>query len=554
MQKAESLYYNGKIYSSTKENTWSEAIAVAQGRVLFVGSLARAKAYVCENTEMVDLDGAFLFPGFIDAHAHPIMAAYFLSGCIFNVSMSRQEIITEFEDYMREHPEKDAYFGHGYAEWMFEDETPHKSTLDDICPDKPVVITGSSGHEGWCNSKALEMAGVDKDFSDPVPGFHFFRRDANGEPTGHFMEMGCLSILCDRLKLFDEKTVRRELEKVFHYFSSIGITGIADCGSLPFMEAMGLPIIWDMARKNTLRQRIFGCCFVAKPGDEKNAVAHLMELHKDYDIPDWMEIKTLKIINDGTIESKTASLSKPYEGEKQLIRPMLEGKALQALCMEAARNNFDIYVHAIGDRAVHETVRMAEQIRNKGYWRTRITNAHTEMVLEEDIPRFAQYKITANTTGGWHYGTEDEVETIGQRANQLFPLQSILRAGGKMSLGSDFPVDEQGADPMISLETGVTRQLAGQKDGLILPPESERLSIRQMIEGYTGSAAYQLGMEEKIGRLAPGMYADFTVLGANPFEEELHSIHKIPVVMTVVAGRITYHLSSPQQCVKKTTE
>ena len=134
MQKAESLYYNGKIYSSTKENTWSEAIAVAQGRVLFVGSLARAKAYVCENTEMVDLDGAFLFPGFIDAHAHPIMAAYFLSGCIFNVSMSRQEIITEFEDYMREHPEKDAYFGHGYAEWMFEDETPHKSTLDDICP------------------------------------------------------------------------------------------------------------------------------------------------------------------------------------------------------------------------------------------------------------------------------------------------------------------------------------------------------------------------------------------------------------------------------------
>ena len=133
-------------------------------------------------------------------------------------------------------------------------------------------------HEGWCNTKALELAGIDRSFSDPVPGFHFFRRDPDGEPTGHFMEMGCLSILCQRLQLFDEKTVRKELEGVFDYFSSIGITSIADCGSLPFMEEMGLPILADMAKGNELAQRVFGCCFVAQPGDEKNAIEHLNKL------------------------------------------------------------------------------------------------------------------------------------------------------------------------------------------------------------------------------------------------------------------------------------
>lgn len=547
MKKAESLYYNGNIYCSAKEDTWAEAVAVADGKVLFAGSRQEAEAFRCEETELVDLEGYTMVPGLIDAHAHPIMAAYFLSGFLLNVDMDRNEILDEFRSYVQKHPHNQAYFGHGYAEWIFEGQRPHRSELDAICADKPVVITGSSGHEGWCNTKALELAGIDRSFSDPVPGFHFFRRDPDGEPTGHFMEMGCLSILCQRLQLFDEKTVRKELEGVFDYFSSIGITSIADCGSLPFMEEMGLPILADMAKGNELAQRVFGCCFVAQPGDEKNAIEHLNKLNERYHIPDWLEINTLKIINDGTIESKTASLSEPYLGESRCVSPMLEGRALQELCLDAAEAGFDIYIHAIGDRAIHETVLAAEKIRGAGYGRTRITNAHTELVLENDIPKFAEYDITANTTGSWHYGTEDEVSILGERCRRLFPLKSILEEGGRMSLGSDFPVDEQGANPLISIETGITRQLAGEKESLILQPESQRLTVRQMMEGYTASAAYQLGKELKLGSIEAGKYADFTILEANPFTVDPYSIHKIPVIMTVVGGKVTYRRKPPGQ-------
>ncbi|MCQ4637592.1 amidohydrolase [Anaerovorax odorimutans] len=540
MKTAESLYYNGTIYCSAKADSRAETVAVAGGKILFAGSRQDAEPYIQEETELIDLKGGVMFPGFIDAHAHPVMAAYFLSGILLDVNMGRQEILAAVQKYIGEYPEKETYFGHGYAEWFFERERLHKEELDAICPDKPIVITGSSGHEGWCNSKALEMAGIDRNFPDPVPGFHFFRRDENGEPTGNFMEMGCLSILCERLNLFEEETVRRQLKQVFEYFSSIGITAIADCGSLPFMEEMGLPIIADMAYDRSLRQRIFGCCFVARPEDKEGAVEQLRQLRKTYFLPDWLEMKTLKIINDGTMESRTASLSKPYLGAARCVSPMLEGEDLQDLCLDAAGKGFDVYIHAIGDRAIHETVLAAEKIRRAGFHKTRITNAHTELVQEEDIPRFAQWNITANTTGGWHYGTEDEKKTIGERADRLFPLQSILQAGGRMSLGSDFPVDEQGANPMISMETGVTRQLAGNREGLILQPESQRLTIEQMLEGYTASAAYQLGMESKLGSIEPGKYADFTVLGADPFEVETYQIHKIPICMTVAGGKITY--------------
>ena len=299
-------------------------------------------------------------------------------------------------------------------------------------------------------------------------------------------------------------------------------------------------MIKEMLDEGSLKQRIFGCCFVAEPGSEKDAVSHLEELNRRFDYSDWIEINTLKIINDGTVESKTASLMEPYTGEDKCIRPMLEGEMLQDLCMEAAEKGFDIYIHAIGDRAVHETVMAAERIRKAGMTKTRITNAHTELVIEDDIEKFAKFDITANTTGGWHYGTTDERASLGKRAELLFPVKVIMNTGGRMSLGSDFPVDEQGANPLISIEIGVNRQLAGRSESMVLPPEEYKLKISQMIEGYTRSAAYQIGKDDRLGTITAGMYADFTVLERNPFTEEKYGIHKIPVVMTVVEDKITY--------------
>lgn len=548
IKNAQTIYYNGHIYrgvDSAEKPLWKDSVVTSAGRIVFVGSSNEALSYKTEKTKMIDLEGKYMFPGFIDAHAHPIMAAYYLSGFVLDVGMDREAILRTLEEYVKENPDKDTYFGHGYAEWIFEGAPPTKEELDEICSERPVLITGSSGHEGWCNSKALELAGIDRNFPDPIPGFQFFRRDEKGNPTGHFMETACLTVLCNRLNIFEEETVRKQLDKVLSYFSSIGITSIAECGAFSFMEDKGMSMLRDLAEKKSLKQRIFGCCFVAEPGSEKDAIRHLKALNKENNYKDWFEINTLKIINDGTIESRTASLMEPYTGENECVMPMIEGEQLQSLCLEAAENGFDIYIHAIGDRAAHETVMAAEKIRNAGYMATRITNAHTELVIDDDIDKFAQYDITANTTGGWHYGTLDEKAVLGDRSERQFPLQPILKCGGRMSLGSDFPVDEQGADPMISVEIGMSRRLAGKPDARLLPPEDYKLRLSQMIDGYTISAAYQLGMEEKLGTIEPGMYADFTVLNEDPFTTDMYDIHKIGVFMTVVEDKITYSAKEP---------
>ncbi len=535
----EKIYINGKIYIGKKDNVWEETVVTSNDKIVFVGDLEKAKEEFPRAVE-IDLKGKCLFPGFIDAHAHPIMAAYYSSGIQFDIMMEKESIFAQVEKFLKENPDRDNYFGHGYGEWHFNDIPPTKEILDEICNDKPILLIGSTGHEGFCNSKTLELAGITKDTKDPIPGFHFFYRDENGEPTGHFAELSCMLMMMDKIEFFDEEQLKVWLKVCFDMYREAGITAVAECGAEGFMEEKGLPLLHSMIETGEVPQRIFGSELILTQEAMIGSIERLLEKRTNIYIQDMLEFKTMKIINDGTFETKTASLVEPYTYNGEKVEPMLCDEQLSEFCLDVAKENLDIYIHAIGDKAIHETVKAAKAVREAGYDKTRITNAHTTLCIPEDIPLFAKYNIIANTTGCWHYGTDNDRPIIGDRTDRTYPIKEILKNGGKLSLGSDFPVDELGIHPMISMEVAHTRQMPGEPDALVLPPVDWKLSIEEIIGGYTIGAAYQIGMEDKIGSIEVGKYADFSVFDNNPFEVDKYEIHNIKTAMTVINGEIVY--------------
>ncbi len=533
------IYLGGKVYLGG-EKKWAETVVSDGNKIAFVGTEKEGKA-LYPNATVIELKGKFLFPGFIDAHAHVLLGAYFNSGIKIDSESSQEEIWGTVKEYISENPNNDVYFGQGYGEWQFDRLGPTKEMLDEICADRPMVLLSAGGHEGVCNSKALEKAGITKETADPIPGFHYFVRNENSEPTGRFIESGCIYMLNEKIDFYATEKVETWIKNVLSYFSEIGITSISDCGAMPDMTEIGFPLLKKLAETGELPQRVMGCEFVSTKEEAIGAVDRLKKLRDENYIKDTFEFKTLKIINDGTMESASASTLEPYSHDGSIVEPMLEGEELNNLCIEAAKESFDIYIHGIGDRAIRATVEAAKAVREAGYNKTRITNAHTQLVSKEDVPKFGKYNIIANTTGCWHYGGGDGEEVLGKRIDETFAMKRLMDNGAILTLGSDFPVDELGASPFVSMEVAITRQYPGEREAKKLKPYDQVLSIEEVIDGYTINAAYQLGMEDKIGSIEVGKYADFTVTNENPFDVDVYKIHEIQVALTVQNGEIKYN-------------
>lgn len=230
----------------------------------------------------------------------------------------------------------------------------------------------------------------------------------------------------------------------------------------------------------------------------------------------------------------------PYDEDGSVVAPLVEGRELQDLFVRVASEGYDIHCHGIGDRAIHEVLMAAKAVREAGYDDVRITNAHTEHIAAEDRPLFGKYNVIANTTGVWHYGNPTMYKIVGDRAAEQFWMRPLIEGGARVSMGSDRPVDEYGYEPLKNIQVAITRQLYGEKDGPVLEPADGGMTLQECLESYTVNAAYQLHMEDKVGSLEPGKYADFVVLGADLFETDPYEIYKVPVAMTMMNGKITY--------------
>lgn len=538
--RADKIYVNGSIFTVNDKSEWAQAVAVEGNKIIYVGDRAGAEALCDAETEVCDLDGKMLLPGFIDGHCHPVLAAHYLCGIYLEIEWGVEECLAEIERFVKENPDNDTYFGLGYAEWIFDETGPKKEMLDAICPDKPMMILGSSGHEAWVNTRALELAGITRDTPDPIPGFHYFHRDAEGNPTGHLLEMGTETMVIEKINFFDHDVIEGVIKAGSDGYAAMGVTSTCDMGAPEYMLKAYFETVPEMIENGTYKQRFVGCGRMVTDKSEVDIVMPRLHEYKEKYNTDKFRINFLKIINDGTLETRSAALSEPYDEDGSMIYPLFNREEMAEVGLRAAKDGLNINVHGIGDEAISGTLAMARAIREAGYDDCRITNSHCDYVKDEELGLFGKYDVIANTTCVWHYGNPDMEKVIGDRQNHTFRIKTMIKGGCRMGQGSDYPVDEFGREPLKGIEMGCSRQLFDHPELPVLEPYEEKLSVEDGIRSYTINNAYQMHMDDRLGSIEVGKYADLVILEKNIFDVPVSEIHKVEVCETIMDGKTVY--------------
>ena len=534
------LLLNGKFYTVDEKKPWVEAVVLEGNKIAFVGSNEEAKKFVgSKDAEIEDLGGKLVTPGLIDGHLH-VFAATMFDGLLRLDGMSPEEMIQAIANDVKAHPDRSSYTGMGWFDTAFGGDGPNKKELDAICSDKPMAYLSASMHTVWCNSKALEVAGISRDTPDIDPlGGVIYVRDENGEPTGYCKEIASMDKVMGAAKYFDDDAMARSLEEFKINCSKNGITSLVDCGAISFMKYILNDNLCAKTDKDECPVRINFCGFAGVAGLYDMAFNDAVTYSKKYN-NDRFFCTFGKLFNDGTVETFSAAIPHPYPNGN-VIAPIMTTEILTKKFEEFAKAGVDVNIHAIGPDAIHNLLLAAGNVRAKGYKDLRIICSHSSYVYPEDIKLFGKNDVFSNTTGCWiaSMSKEDE-ELVAQLTEaKAYPVKSIMDSGTKVGFGSDFPTDPTTFPVMPNMETLVTRSHCGDKNAFV-HDKAECISVADVIKGYTLNNAYQMRREKVLGSIEVGKYADLTIFNENLFEIDPHEIHNVTISETIKDGITTY--------------
>ena len=542
--EADWVLRGGTVYSMDETATHYSAVAFSGNRLVWLGETEAADTLIGPDTQVIELAGRTVLPGFIDTHIHSMDTLPLVNAVKLSPYDSAEQVLEDIAEHARTHPYQNPLLGSGFLAPAFGVGGPTAAQLDAIVPDRPALIIDEGGHTGWANTLALEAAGISRDTPDSVPGAHFFQRDEEGNPTGWLVEGAAIDPVTEALGVISEEALALAAPDFFKDMSAVGLTAAFDAGMIDTRE-LGRRLALKMVEAGEFPVRMVASLYVNQPEQLTDALTTLQALNARYNHP-LFNVSTLKLSLDGTVEAKTAVMLEPYilpEGHE--AKPLLPNPVMFDAVAAAHAANVDLHLHAIGDGAVRSALDAIE--RAKGLHPesdTRTTICHIEIVHADDVSRFAELGVVAQTTPTWFYYDDLALRYLGVgRFNQMYPLASILRHGGKVTLGSDYPVSWIGKDalnPMFNIEMAVTRQQAGNPEVPVQARVSERLSVDQAIRAHTSDAAWQLRLEDQIGTLEVGKLADIVVLDRDPYTADPYAIHTIQVDYTFSDGRLVY--------------
>lgn len=541
---ADVVFSGGAVYTVDDARPWAEAVAVRGDAIVYVGDEAGLEPYLGRETRRIDLDGGLLLPGFIDTHMHLITGGAYATALSLDTFGTVDEWIDAIEAYAADNPDDDVIFGYGFLATTFGPAGPMRQQIDAVVPERPVLIVDEGLHGGWANTAALERLGINRDTPDPLPGYSYYKRDADGEATGYLLE-DTVDTAIDALDIISAERVIEGTGIIIDTMNAYGVTAAFDAGVLENDLGMARRVLEALATGGELTLRIAGSARVESPEGVDEAVRMTRRWAEALDGPRY-RYDTLKIPLDGTIEGRTAAMFEDYQGEPgNAGKTVFTELEMIEMTTEAAGGNVDVHVHALGERAVHETLNAIEVARmTHPDSDSRFTVCHVEVVIDEDVPRFAELDVIAQTTPLWFsYDTYGEQFVSEDQFQRYWPFRSIAEAGARVTFGSDFPASGAGTlglSPVVQIEIGHTRQSAGEPDAPVQPRETERLDLATLVRGFTRDAAYQLRMEDEIGSIEAGKRADLVVLDRNIFETDPYAIHETGVVMTMLDGAVVY--------------
>jgi predicted amidohydrolase YtcJ len=539
---ADLLLTNGHIYTSNPAQPWARALAIQGDKIIAVGSEGEVRKLRGAATQVIDLGGRMALPGIIDSHAHFLSGSLALDEVQLDDAATLEEVKRRLRDYAAAHPERAWVLGRGWYYDVFKPALlPSKQILDEIIPDRPVVLTCFDGHSVWVNSRALALAGVTKDTPDPVEAGVkvgiIVRDPATGEPSGVLKEAaaGLVRRLIPEPRREEKlQALRRGLKEA----SRRGVTSVVNAtGSLEEMELYD-----ELRRRGELTVRTYTALEMEPVLTEKLLATYEEARQRFHD--EWVRAGMIKVFMDGVVESHTAAMLEPYADDAKLAGSLnYTPEQFRKNVLELDRRHFQIMTHAIGDRAIRTALdAYASAAQAHGPRDRRFRIEHIEITTPADIFRFGRLGVIASMQPYHCYPNTDTVETWGRpigpkRLPYAFPWHDLLTAGAKLVFGSDWPVVS--IDPFIGIQNAVTRQTdAGQPPGGWVG--RQRITLEQALAAYTRDAAFAEFEEKQKGSLAPGKLADVAVLSQDLFAIPPLKISQTTVLLTVVGGKVVY--------------
>jgi predicted amidohydrolase YtcJ len=567
---AELVLTNAVVYTLDPAAPWAEALAIADGKLLAVGSSAEALRHRGEATRVVDLNGQLVLPGFHDAHVHPVTGGIELGQCSLGgigtlaaLRAALRECAKAIGAVGDEHegppkkaigavgdehegppkkaigavgdePKRPWLVGGGWELTLFPHGNPSRQWLDEVVPGVPVFLTSADGHSSWLSSEGLRRAGITAQTPDPPNGR--IERDAQGEPSGTLRE-DAAELVSPHLPPVSPAEHDEGLRRALAMANRLGITGMVEAAA----DAPVLAAYERLAHDGELTARVV-VAQVVEPLAWPEQLAAIATRRDRIDHP-RLRAHMIKIFVDGVIEAGTAALLQPYVGEATAGEATLSPAALIALIGRADALGLDVHVHAIGDRAVRMTLDAFEVARHDNPARVRRdVIAHLELVDPTDIPRFHGLGVAACFQPLWAYAdpyiTELTIPVLGpERERWLYPIGSVLASGAKVVAGSDWSVSSM--DPLEGIAVAITRRGVGEPPGAAWIPE-EVATLPQMLAAYTLHGAWLGRWDDVTGSLVVGKRADLAILGGNVFERAAHRLHEVDVVTTLLDGEVVY--------------
>lgn len=539
VQTATMILTNARVYTVNPQQPWAESVAIKDDEIVYVGDSASALNWAGHGTEILDLQGQMLLPGFHDSHLHLLYGGEAIRSCDLSEAYSAQSVRNTLLA-CGEAP------GRGEDNWIiasvwnrtsFAGGEPPAGFLDELFPDIPVAVSASDGHSLWVNTRAMRIAGIDKNTLNPPNGI-IFRDPVTAKPTG-VLSGSAMQMLAASIPLPSLQENMQSIQGAIRMAHSLGITAAIE----PGLNIEQAKAFHALAEHNALGMRLQLC--LAPIGWEVDQfgleVFDFLEQAPVAASP-LLAQNCVKLFMDGALEANTAAMLEPYLGDSQPFPAFYELDELVPILRGLDERRVSAHVHAIGDAATRLALDGFAAIRPPEGFNARPVITHLQFVTAADIPRFGALGVAASITPYWMYQDELTLQIYPQlvgleKSLGAYPVKAIADSGGRLLGSSDWSVSSM--DPLLGIETAVTRQDPLSDNGNPLG-ESQKLDLATMIAAYTIDVAWAMGRDQETGSIEVGKKADLVVLDKNLFDLSPYDISNARVTRTLFGGETVW--------------
>ena len=569
---ADTVFRNGKVVTMDAKNSIQQAVAVRDGKIVFVGKNSKVKEWIGKNTQVIDLDGKMLMPGFVDGHMHALGGGRALLICdLAYAPLSQVQLAQKLQDCLDASTDKEPDTWLEAVNWDRQstsgiDGDPTKALLDALNTSRPIVVTSSDFHSVLANTRAFTLAGITAATPDPTGGK--FLRDAAGNPSGISEDAAGWQV---------KAAIPPDSDEFLLQQGRAALQALRDQGITSFMDAAAgeghVKTFKKLKDDGELTARVhltYVMDAAATAADPKAAVAQAKAFVASTDqgepqVAPGVSARIVKVFMDGVVNAPgdTGAMLEPYfENQGTAEAPnwvpgtnmgevYFPSSVLRPMMLDAVDSGLDMHLHATGDRAVRESLDAVEYVRAqrpKADFRPAI--AHDETVAVDDYPRFAKLGVSATMSFQWAqrapYSIGETENHLGpERFARMEPSGSLRNAGARVVFGSDWPIDP--IDTFLALKVGVTRSgdptnphsaasIAPIFEGPI--NDDPGLSRVDVLRAATIEAAHQLRLEKYVGSIENGKFADLIALDKDFLRVPEEELGRNQVLLTMSGGQV----------------